>query len=241
VGRSALTRSISSPTLAGARVFGTIVVGSDGRDGGRDALRLAVWLRPHGDGRLVAVRVIPSPWPAPGAPAPPGRLQFAPTQAALERELGDERIAAEPLALAGTSPARALHRVAERERAGLVVVGSTSRGPIGRVLAGDDTRATVRGAGCPVAVAPRGFAPPERGRSPRIGAVGDGIPATGAAVDLATALARGAEARLEIADAAELVRLSHRVDLLVAGTRARVLAGMLLAPACPLVVVPGSG
>jgi nucleotide-binding universal stress UspA family protein len=235
VGRPALTE----PGVTTHRVFGTIVAGSDGRAGGRDALRLAARLRPYGDGRLVAVRVIPFPWPAAGgAPPVPGAAGFAPTQAALERELRDERIAAAPLALADTSPARALHAVAVREHAGLVVVGSTSRGPVGRVLAGDDTRATVHGAGCPVAVAPRGFSPPERGQSLRIGAGDDGMPAARAAVDLATALADSAGASLEIAGTEELARLSHRVDVLLVGTGARGIAGLVHAAACPLVVVP---
>ena len=77
--------------------FHTIIVGVDGRPGGRDALALAERMRSVA-GELVEVRARPA-----------------------------ER-----------SPARALHLAAERNQAALIVVGSSHRGAVGRVLAGDD-------------------------------------------------------------------------------------------------------
>ena len=54
-------------------------------------------------------------------------------------------------------PASALHDLAEREKASLLVLGSSRRGPVGRVLPGAVTDRLLHGAPCPVAVAPRGF------------------------------------------------------------------------------------
>jgi nucleotide-binding universal stress UspA family protein len=50
-----------------------------------------------------------------------------------------------------------LHQLAEEEHADLIVVGSTRHALLGRVLMGDDCRASLDGAPCAVAVAPRGY------------------------------------------------------------------------------------
>ena len=55
------------------------------------------------------------------------------------------------------SPARGLHELADWRAVSLVVVGSTHRGPLGRVLPGSVGRRLLDGGPCPVAVAPRGF------------------------------------------------------------------------------------
>jgi nucleotide-binding universal stress UspA family protein len=55
------------------------------------------------------------------------------------------------------SPTRVLHELAERLGAGLIVVGSSHRGRLGRVLSGSVTAGVLHGAGCAVAVAPRGY------------------------------------------------------------------------------------
>jgi nucleotide-binding universal stress UspA family protein len=55
------------------------------------------------------------------------------------------------------SPAGALQRLAARKDAGVIVVGSSARGPVGRVLPGAVTDRLLHGAPCAVAVAPVGF------------------------------------------------------------------------------------
>jgi nucleotide-binding universal stress UspA family protein len=55
------------------------------------------------------------------------------------------------------SPARGLHELAEWRGVDIVVVGSTHRGSVGRVLPGSVGRRLLDGGPCPVAVAPRGF------------------------------------------------------------------------------------
>jgi nucleotide-binding universal stress UspA family protein len=59
---------------------------------------------------------------------------------------------------AGSSPAAVLHDVAATLDAPLVVVGSTHRGRVGRVMPGSVTARLLHGTPCAVAVAPRGHA-----------------------------------------------------------------------------------
>ena len=54
-------------------------------------------------------------------------------------------------------PARAIHRLAERRDAAIIVVGSSARGTLGRMRPGAVTDRLLHGAPCPVAVAPSGF------------------------------------------------------------------------------------
>lgn len=61
------------------------------------------------------------------------------------------------------SAGRALHDVAEHYNAAAIVVGSSHRGPVGRVLMGDVAAGLLHGAPCPVVVAPRGYAAPADG------------------------------------------------------------------------------
>jgi K+-sensing histidine kinase KdpD len=56
-----------------------------------------------------------------------------------------------------TSPARGLAELAEEEGVEAVVVGSTHRGPVGRVMSGSTAERLLHGSGCPVAVALRGY------------------------------------------------------------------------------------
>jgi nucleotide-binding universal stress UspA family protein len=58
----------------------------------------------------------------------------------------------------GSSPADALHDAADALDAGLVVAGSTHRGPVGRVMPGSVTARLLHGAPCAIAVAPRAYA-----------------------------------------------------------------------------------
>ena len=77
----------------------------------------------------------------------------------VARELEAEGIAVECRELSGTSAASALHEAAETEAAGLLVVGSTRRGTVGRILPGSTADRLMHGAPCPVAVVPHGWEP----------------------------------------------------------------------------------
>ena len=96
---------------------------------------------------------------------------------------------------ARTAPGRGLHELAESLGSDLLVVGSSVRGLLGRVMVGDDTRAALDGAPCPVAVAPAGYAehPNTIGR---IGVGYDGSSDSVRALDLARTLAHELDASL---------------------------------------------
>jgi nucleotide-binding universal stress UspA family protein len=73
----------------------------------------------------------------------------------IEGELQASGVKVDCLKLQSTSAARALHEAAEKEDAGLLVVGSSRRQGAGRVRAGGTAQRLLHGAPCPVAVVPR--------------------------------------------------------------------------------------
>jgi len=77
--------------------------------------------------------------------------------AAARSELDPEGIPVDCRELPNTSAARALHEVSEAEDAGLLVLGSTRRGPVGRVLPGSTAERLMHGAPCPLAIVPPGW------------------------------------------------------------------------------------
>jgi nucleotide-binding universal stress UspA family protein len=136
-------------------MFRNVLVGVDGRQGGRDAIALARQLAAP-DARLTLAYVW-GPFLGRGA-AELSELERTQAHQLLERE----RIAASVEAqfvTKGESPVGVgLHQLAEERSADLLVVGSTRHALLGRVLMGDDCRAALDGAPCAVAVAPRGYA-----------------------------------------------------------------------------------
>ena len=97
--------------------------------------------------------------------------------------------------LSGRSPAAGLHEVAEKTHASLIVVGSSERSGLGRVLAGSVAESTLIGSPVPVAVAPRGYAG-AAGVFATVGCGFDGSRESEAALIWADVLARRSGARL---------------------------------------------
>ena len=91
-----------------------------------------------------------------------------------------------------TSAAHALRELAEQEDAGIIVVGSSHTGRLGRVLPGSTAERLLHGAPCPVAVVPLGYRTRATPSDPVVGcayrSTEDGAAALGAAEDLALAL-----------------------------------------------------
>ena len=123
----------------------TIVVGIDGRPGGRDALALGVRLAHLDRARIVAVRVLPLA-DHPTRAASPAFASVAERDARREiaEELARADVAATVRVLDDLSPARALHRVAAEEDADVIVVGATHRAAAGLMF--DDAPARPCGA-----------------------------------------------------------------------------------------------
>jgi nucleotide-binding universal stress UspA family protein len=167
-------------------VFSNVIVGVDGRPGGRDAIALARRLvAPHGALALAHVYPTHAMLGRAGRGAQEARGKSA---AMLEREREAASADADLMSVPGASPGRGLHEAAERQRADLLVVGSTHRGPLTRVVLGDDTRAALDGAPCAVAIAPVGYAHDLRSIE-TIGVGHDGGPESEAALALARELA----------------------------------------------------
>jgi len=138
-------------------MFKNVLVGVDGSLNSRDAIALASRLT-DSDGKLTLAHVHPGSL-HPLHAITPGLVEEEreASQSLLERERGEADVQAELLSIVATAPGGGLHRQAEEQGADLLVVGSCSRGVFGRVMLGDDTRASLNGAPCAVAVAAKGY------------------------------------------------------------------------------------
>jgi nucleotide-binding universal stress UspA family protein len=101
-------------------------------------------------------------------------------------------------AVADVSPAHALHVLADKTNAALVVVGSTHRGPVGRVLPGSTAERLLHGATCAVAIVPHGYRSREDGEIRTIGVGYDASRESLSALDAACDLARRFDAALRV-------------------------------------------
>jgi len=177
----------------------TIVAGVDGREGGRDALALAGRLALLAGGELVAVRALPfDAYAGRGGGPQHSALADAEAQRQVEHDLAEAGLTARTRLIVDTSPARALHRMAEALDADVIVVGSTRHGAVGGVFAGDDAAATLHASSCAVAVAPRGLADEEWTPVSRIGVGLDASAEAHQALALAVALATDCGASLVV-------------------------------------------
>ncbi|MDQ3879589.1 MAG: universal stress protein, partial [Chloroflexota bacterium] len=119
----------------------------------------------------------------------------------LGREMGLEDAAVE--VIAGNFAARELQHVTERADTGLMVVGSTTRGPIGRLLIGGVGERLLAGAASPVAIAPRAYRDAAPPRLTRIGVGADGSDEAQRALEAAVALARKSSAAISVITAVQ--------------------------------------
>jgi nucleotide-binding universal stress UspA family protein len=137
-------------------MFETVLVGVDGRPGGRDAIALAGRLIPA-QARLILASVY-SDRRVIGPGGSLGGDHELQAQALLAQARDEASIDPELITREGISAAPSLQELTEQERAELLVVGSSHRGAVGRVLLGENTLAALNGAPCAVAIAPGGYA-----------------------------------------------------------------------------------
>jgi nucleotide-binding universal stress UspA family protein len=175
-----------------------ILVGVDGTAGAEDAVAFARALA----GATGATLRLATAFPYDDFPSRASNEAYRDALRVDALELID-RVAAEvggdvpTEVVANTSPPHALHALCEETDAALVVVGSTHRGRIGRVLPGSTAERLLHGSPCPVAIVPLGYggeAHPIR----TIGVGHDGSDESEAALESAVELARrmGAELRV---------------------------------------------
>jgi nucleotide-binding universal stress UspA family protein len=124
------------------------------------------------------------------------REDAAATLSALGRENGIEDATAE--VIAGNFARRELQHITERPDTGLIVVGSSTRGPIGRLLIGGVGERLLAGAASPVAIAPRGYNDMAPDRLAQIGVGVDGSDEAEQALEAAIALSESSGAALRV-------------------------------------------
>ncbi|HLH65709.1 MAG TPA: universal stress protein [Solirubrobacteraceae bacterium] len=181
-------------------MFANVIVGVDGQEGGRDAIALAQVLRdPGGTVGLAYIHVGYARLYRRGGAA----YEASEREHGLEllrRERDEAGLDAELHVRGSASVGRGLHELAEEVGADLLVIGSSRRGILGRVLIGDDTRASLNGAPCPVAIAPAEY----RKRPQVVREIGvgyDGSPESQHALEVARGLAERIGAKLSAFEA----------------------------------------
>jgi nucleotide-binding universal stress UspA family protein len=111
--------------------------------------------------------------------------QAASSKELLAHERAEAGVEADLVSVSAPTPGRGLHEQAEAQGADLIVVGSCSRGLLGRAMLGDDARGALNGTPCALAIAARGYATAARPLM-RIGVGYDGSPESTAALAVET-------------------------------------------------------
>jgi nucleotide-binding universal stress UspA family protein len=194
IARAYASRGARTPAPLG---HGPIVVGVDGSDRGADAVALARALAPVLGGRLILAHAVAALAIGRGGAAydPIARAAAREILAAAAPDLGPEAADARIVDCLGRP--RGLVELTEDVDAAALVLGSSHRGPIGRVMIGSLAEDILGQARCPIVVAPRGYR--ERVRPLRL--IGVGYDATldaERALDFAIGLARGTGATLRL-------------------------------------------
>jgi len=185
-----------------------ILVGFDERPASRDALALARALGERA-GAEVILASVRAYWPELIGPENYAQA-VAEDEAWLARE-AKKALGSHPFSthvIAGGHETGGLKEIAVAEEADLLVIGSTHRGKLGRVLPGSVGERVLNNAPCAVAIAPRGLA--DSGFQLRRLAVGyDGSMQADVALHLAAALAAEAGAPLAVLGAVEIEPGAH--------------------------------
>jgi nucleotide-binding universal stress UspA family protein len=182
-----------------------ILVGHDGSPHAEDALALGRLLSELTGAVVVLARVVPwEPLPLQAVPVPElkNRYEEEERNAVAELQRAADRAGAQVEAGPGESPAQGLQLLAEELNPDIVVVGSSHRGRIGQVLAGNIAVRLLNGLHSPLAVAPAGYADAVQ-ELRTIGVGFDGSPEACAALRTAGELAHSADAEVRMIGVAE--------------------------------------
>jgi nucleotide-binding universal stress UspA family protein len=189
-------------------MFDNVLVGVNGRPGGRDAIALASRLMDR-DGKLTLVHVHGRPM-RPSHAVTPGLLREdrEASMKLLERERAESEVDAELVSVVGTTPGHGLHRQAEAQHADLLVVGSCSRGILGRTMLGNDTSSALNGAPCAIAIASLGYAEHPMPLA-KLGVGYDGSPESKLALQTAREIARSTRAAVAALEVVSLATYGY--------------------------------
>lgn len=239
-------------------MYRRILVGFDGHAASRDALTLAHGLAALEHAELVLATCLenldPLATPAHAYERATAEAEYRLSESARQI-LGETRFRFR--IVGGVSAPRGLHELAEDEGADVVVLGSTQRGGLGKVLPGSVAERLLHGAPCAVMVAPKGFARRSEPFTIRSIGVGyDGRTESTHAREVAGGLAEELGASVTTITAGEgegepatiLAERSRELDLLVVGSRGYGPVGAVLlgstsshlahTASCPVLVTP---
>jgi nucleotide-binding universal stress UspA family protein len=183
----------------------TILVGLDGTERSRDALALGHVLGEAVGARLLMAYVHPY-----------REVSNLLGHESFVREIVDSIFADSHAILPGAtardmrivvhrSPAVGLHRLAREENAATVVVGSSQRSRVGRIVPGSTGDRFASAATVPAAIAPQGYAGRQRGME-LVGCAFDGRPESRSALRWASWLTRRLDTRLVVFTVRDTVR-----------------------------------
>lgn len=196
-----------SPRHLAPGPFGRILIGSVESEEGADARALGVELAALCHANVVLVDVIEAIWleriGEPTGTAAVGHAERERAVTALERAADQashalDRHRVDLRLEVSSSPTRGLHDAAISQHADLIVVGSSHRGPIGRVHPGAVAERLLTSAPCAVAIAPRGHATKPARAVRKVLAAIDGSPEAKLALHAADQLATHAGAALKV-------------------------------------------
>jgi len=147
----------------------TVIVGFLPGKGGRAALDLGAQIARSAGEKLLSVTVVPAPWPTPSLARVDG--EFANWAIAEGQKAIDESYAYltanisdlehESISVSGKSVSGALVWAAERHEADILVLGSSSDGPLGQIVVGSTADRLLHSSPVPLGLAPRGYHPPK--------------------------------------------------------------------------------
>ncbi len=193
-----------------------IVLAHDGAAGGADALALAVALSYGHEATTAVVATIVVPFPPHTVGDPPIHVAAGTRdweelcddlrarglqrleEQVVPRLMGLEGLEVHKAVELDDSPPRGLMLLCEERHPDLLVLGSSHRGVLGRILPGATAERLLAGAPCSMVITPAGYSasPPEA--ISRIGVGFDGSDLAVAAVEEAARLALRLDARLEV-------------------------------------------
>jgi nucleotide-binding universal stress UspA family protein len=197
------------------RLFDSVIIGFDGSKQSEDALALGRLLGSIGESGIVLAYITDHQPPFERQRRTYAQARRERVHEVLEPALsalaGRDRV--EPASIDSSSPARGLHDLASeycKYGAGVLAIGSTHRGPIGRVVVGSVGEQLISGCPCPITVAPKGFARDAPESIARIAVGFDGSPESRDALAVAHDLARATGAEIHVVSVAHSSALAKR-------------------------------
>jgi nucleotide-binding universal stress UspA family protein len=175
-----------------------VVVAVDATERSLDALALGRVLAQAAAAPLALVTVFPYPTLASPHAEEREQLREEARQILLELAEAEGVEPADVEVIPGNLAARELQRVTEREATGVLVIGSTGRGPIRQLLPGTVGERLLTGSAAPLAIATRAYAEAGATRLETIGVGFDGSEESRHALEAGRLLARSSGARLRV-------------------------------------------